>query len=99
MGGTWRSLKKCREWINGPLQVDSGRASGVNGGRAALVIDRWREMVRRRAIHRLFFQAEDGIRHADVTGVQTCALPISGNPGQKRGGRGGASRACAGLVA
>src|SRR5690554_4424984 len=25
-----------------------------------------------------FFQAEDGIRDADVTGVQTCALPICG---------------------
>src|SRR6266498_5620567 len=25
-----------------------------------------------------FFQAEDGIRDADVTGVQTCALPIYG---------------------
>src|SRR3989442_4111603 len=25
----------------------------------------------------LFLQAEDGIRYADVTGVQTCALPIS----------------------
>src|SRR5438067_6901651 len=24
-----------------------------------------------------FFQAEDGIRHRNVTGVQTCALPIS----------------------
>src|SRR5436305_9309690 len=24
-----------------------------------------------------FFQAEDGIRAADVTGVKTCALPIS----------------------
>src|SRR6266498_5479273 len=24
-----------------------------------------------------FFQAEDGIRDADVTGVQTCALPTS----------------------
>src|SRR5690554_7052447 len=24
-----------------------------------------------------FFQAADGIRSADVTGVQTCALPIS----------------------
>src|SRR3989442_9809931 len=24
-----------------------------------------------------FFQAEDGIRDADVTGVQTCALPIT----------------------
>src|SRR5207245_8643883 len=26
-----------------------------------------------------FFQAEDGIRDATVTGVQTCALPISYN--------------------
>src|SRR5437773_5113739 len=27
-----------------------------------------------------FFQAEDGIRDRDVTGVQTCALPISSRP-------------------
>src|SRR3989442_3262847 len=27
-----------------------------------------------------FFQAEAGIRDADVTGVQTCALPISTRP-------------------
>src|SRR5207302_1320672 len=27
-----------------------------------------------------FFQAEDGIRDFHVTGVQTCALPISGSP-------------------
>src|SRR3712207_360545 len=27
-----------------------------------------------------FFQAEDGIRDIGVTGVQTCALPISGYP-------------------
>src|SRR2546425_3739586 len=27
-----------------------------------------------------FFQAEDGIRDKLVTGVQTCALPISGPP-------------------
>src|ERR1039457_2196970 len=27
--------------------------------------------------HRFFFQAEDGIRDYKVTGVQTCALPIS----------------------
>src|SRR5207249_5543411 len=31
--------------------------------------------------HRIlfFFQAEDGIRDRNVTGVQTCALPISRN--------------------
>src|SRR5256886_9730535 len=46
-----------------------------------------------------FFQAEDGIRDLTVTGVQTCALPISAHldefrrrlPGRGRGGtrRGG----------
>src|SRR2546422_5530557 len=29
-----------------------------------------------------FFQAEDGIRDVAVTGVQTCALPISRDPPQ-----------------
>src|SRR5947207_14584751 len=32
----------------------------------------------RRAL--FFFQAEDGIRDHCVTGVQTCALPLSGAP-------------------
>src|SRR5437762_2705186 len=31
-----------------------------------------------------FFQAEDGIRDTSVTGVQTCALPISGDYDQRR---------------
>src|SRR5256886_9786327 len=43
-----------------------------------------------------FFQAEDGIRDLTVTGVQTCALPISGpgrGPGtQPRGGAGARRR-------
>src|SRR5258708_19872716 len=30
-----------------------------------------------------FFQAEDGIRDDLVTGVQTCALPISVDPGAR----------------
>src|SRR5207249_8813160 len=39
-----------------------------------------------------FFQAEDGIRDRNVTGVQTCALPISwsvskGIPGDRPFGR------------
>src|SRR3712207_8783543 len=34
-----------------------------------------------------FFQAEDGIRDIGVTGVQTCALPISSaDHGLRRGG-------------
>src|SRR2546430_7405307 len=31
-----------------------------------------------------FFQAEDGIRDLTVTGVQTCALPISGSGADSR---------------
>src|SRR5207253_7644966 len=33
-----------------------------------------------------FFQAEDGIRDGHVTGVQTCALPISMRPAGCYGG-------------
>src|SRR5215204_4172897 len=40
-----------------------------------------------------FFQAEDGIRDHCVTGVQTCALPIS--PPGSSGTSGSAARACA----
>src|SRR5256885_12203283 len=34
------------------------------------------------SIRSFFFQAEDGIRDYKVTGVQTCALPISMGHGQ-----------------
>ena len=37
-----------------------------------------------RCLFFFFFQAEDGIRDIGVTGVQTCALPIS-EPGFKPG--------------
>src|SRR5437762_9798808 len=41
-----------------------------------------------------FFQAEDGIRDTSVTGVQTCALPISSRHRGPRGpARPGRSRA------
>src|SRR5256884_9828790 len=33
--------------------------------------------MRRQTYQYIFFQAEDGIRDVAVTGVQTCALPIS----------------------
>src|SRR2546429_6407424 len=36
-----------------------------------------------------FFQAEDGIEVVAVTGVQTCALPISRRPGAGRASRTG----------
>src|SRR5438309_4004083 len=35
-----------------------------------------------------FFQAEDGIRDGTVTGVQTCALPISDDPAGEAGAHG-----------
>src|SRR5439155_16916697 len=35
------------------------------------------DRLRRPAYRHFFFQAEDGIRDGHVTGVQTCALPIS----------------------
>src|SRR5689334_25399732 len=38
------------------------------------------------------FQAEDGIRDGTVTGVQTCALPISGAGAAWRSRAGGAAR-------
>src|SRR6266487_5973963 len=34
-------------------------------------------MIKKGSVGVLFFQAEDGIRGGRVTGVQTCALPIS----------------------
>src|SRR2546430_12314947 len=42
-----------------------------------------------RGLEWFFFQAEDGIRDLTVTGVQTCALPIS--PGPAQSGRNGAA--------
>src|SRR5882762_7595314 len=36
-----------------------------------------------------FFQAEDGIRDSSVTGVQTCAIPISARVGRQAGVRAG----------
>src|SRR5687768_18542509 len=40
-----------------------------------------------------FFQAVDGIRDVAVTGVQTCALPISGGDDRRQRGRGRRRRA------
>src|SRR5699024_10034081 len=40
------------------------------------------------ALSFFFFQAEDGIRDRNVTGVQTCALPISRGPALGRRGTG-----------
>src|SRR5256885_9649551 len=44
-----------------------------------------------------FFQAEDGIRDYKVTGVQTCALPISAASAARSSWRGALCRAFGGL--
>src|SRR5207245_3362057 len=43
--------------------------------RFVIVVASWFQL-----LYFFFFQAEDGIRDATVTGVQTCALPISQSP-------------------
>src|SRR5256885_10715841 len=53
--------------------------------------------------HVFFFQAEDGIRDYKVTGVQTCALPISGwnargEPGRRADGAAGRALLPGGLA-
>src|SRR2546430_16326445 len=53
-----------------------GRSDSQNARRAS-DLQRWCAMPRRQARTFFFFQAEDGIRDLTVTGVQTCALPIS----------------------
>src|SRR2546422_1431224 len=40
-------------------------------------MQRYREVTASIGVNSFFFQAEDGIRDVAVTGVQTCALPIS----------------------
>src|SRR5690554_763101 len=47
--------------------------------RCLVVFDRFCNILCRLSLFLFFFfQAEDGIRDADVTGVQTCALPVIG---------------------
>src|SRR5690348_18024150 len=53
-------------------------------------VDRNRQLVAQREYDLIFFfQAEDGIRDGRVTGVQTCALPISNPVRHGRQGLGG----------
>src|SRR2546430_11491023 len=56
----------------------------------------WRLLVMSRlraAVRSFSFQAEDGIRYLTVTGVQTCALPISRSGAPRRCGGGGGTGA------
>src|SRR2546430_10178739 len=48
--------------------------------------------IRLQLLYFFFFQAEDGIRDLTVTGVQTCALPISASGAARPRGPAGPSR-------
>src|ERR1035437_1085750 len=67
MWGTASSMCPCASWSS-PAR---GRCLRLARGQGRHVIGRLDILV--------FFQAEDGIRYYKVTGVQTCALPISVN--------------------
>src|SRR3712207_7065225 len=57
--------------------MGGGNAVGENGNEAKGARGTRRE---KKSGLVIFFQAEDGIRDIGVTGVQTCALPISVSP-------------------
>src|SRR5437660_5385112 len=67
------------------FEMDAVGALRVSPLRRGIAIDSTVDIFTFYVPHRLFFfQAEDGIRDGHVTGVQTCALPIScrrGPPG------------------
>src|SRR2546430_3483369 len=49
----------------------------VMAGWLGVTLSCWMPVARTSILILFFFQAEDGIRDLTVTGVQTCALPIS----------------------
>src|SRR2546430_12326607 len=60
-----------------PYSTRCGGSSPGGMGRAILSASSPADTGKRERLVCLFFQAEDGIRDLTVTGVQTCALPIS----------------------
>src|SRR5256885_576806 len=58
------------------FEMDAVGALRLSPLRRGLAIDSTVDIFTFYVPHRLFFQAEDGIRDYKVTGVQTCALPI-----------------------
>src|SRR5882762_1966401 len=66
--------------------ISTGTVANLNAGLQCLTVTPLEPTVRRNTLivtkneqgnTGFFFQPEDGIRDASVTGVQTCALPIS----------------------
>src|SRR6266536_1698653 len=56
------------------VALRGGRDTRSTGALNQIVL---RGLLMPEALHHFFFQEEDGIRDPLVTGVQTCALPIS----------------------
>src|SRR5258706_9859980 len=84
--------RDCTHWTDHDYGVTFNlrpfRSNGPSDQSTAILIVRASDVF-------FFFQAEDGIRDWSVTGVQTCALPISAaGPGGRR-----ASRIAAALAA
>src|SRR6478735_3498171 len=80
-----RSLLKhtfYQKWYNGELTLDHLQLYSKYYSQLVNAITK-------KVYNVFFFQAEDGIRDYKVTGVQTCALPISRPSGQDRRSRGG----------
>src|SRR2546430_11910894 len=72
----------CRLWWYDRRRANHLETRQSNGeGGAGMGLSMVYQMVQprsgRNSVFFFFFQAEDGIRDLTVTGVQTCALPIS----------------------
>src|SRR6266700_235569 len=69
------------------MPASTARSWARAGGRSASAWAHWSSRQRRLVI--FFFQVEVGIRDFLVTGVQTCALPISADiqPDERQGDR------------
>src|SRR5256886_5849968 len=65
----------CRKWLIIGRKISVGHRCPCTVARS----HRYLNMHRTSNMLFFFFQAEDGIRDLTVTGVQTCALPISGS--------------------
>src|SRR3712207_1842003 len=76
----WRPYGRCRGRMRrGGAGDKSRRRESGSSRRKCTAVPSWEKTSVSRCV---FFQAEDGIRDIGVTGVQTCALPISVRSGQ-----------------
>src|SRR6266496_4486816 len=85
----WTNVVKARPLFRGHYQPHLPADLGFYDLRLPEVRQAQVDLAREYGLS-FFFQAEDGIRDLYVTGVQTCALPISGPPA-RAGTRGAAA--------